>query len=138
MVRIRVFLQAIAVLHIIGGLLLPVLVETLAFNVYHQHLAHAFKLNSSMPAAETRFLVGILGPTIASWGVLFLYTVKTAFSNPNPRAWWFIVIACMVWAPYDSWLSISHGVNLNAYLNLVVLACIAIPMFRVRRSFFAK
>ena len=135
---IKKFLQLIACLHIVGGIVLPFLVETSVFNVYLQHLEHAFNLENKGPGAEIRFLVGLLGPTIASWGILFLFAINTGFSNPNPRAWWFIIIACTVWAPYDSWISQTHGVYLNAIFNCIVYVCIMIPMLMVRPIFFEK
>lgn len=109
MARIQYFLQIVAFLHIVGGLLLPFLVYTPVFYPYYQHLAQAFDRETSASRAEVGFLVGLIGPTIASWGVLFLYTVNSAFADPNPRAWWSIVIACMVWAPYDRGCSFKRS-----------------------------
>ncbi len=136
MKTIKKFLQLIACLHIVGGILLPFLVEIPVFNIYLQHLVHAFKLENKTTGVEIRFLVGLLGPTIASWGILFLFAINTGFSNPNPRAWWFIVIACVVWAPYDSWISLNYGVYLNAIFNCIVFVCIMIPMLMVKKVFF--
>ncbi len=138
MEKTKKFLQLIACLHIVGGILLPFLVDTAVFTGYLQHLAHAFKLENKGAGAEIRFLVGLLGPTIASWGILFLFAINTGFANPNPRAWWFIVIACTVWAPYDSGISLTHGVYLNAIFNCIVYVCIMIPMLIVRPIFFEK
>ncbi len=135
---IKKFLQLIACLHIVSGILLPFLVDTPVFTVYLQHFAHAFSLENKGTGAEIRFLVGLLGPTIASWGILFLFAINTGFSNPNPRTWWFIVIACIVWAPYDSWISLSHGVYLNAIFNCIVFVCIIVPLLVVRPIFFEK
>ncbi len=135
---IKKFLQLIAFLHVVGGILLPFLVETPVFNVYLQHLAHAFNFENKGAGVEIRFLVGLLGPTIASWGILFLFAINTGFANPGPRAWWFIVIACIVWAPYDSWISLNHGVYLNAIFNCIVFVCIMIPMLIVKKVFFHR
>lgn len=133
--KVKKFLQIIACLHIVGGMMLPFLAQMPIFNFYYQHLADAFNNEIPRVGAETKFLVGIIGPTIASWGVLFLYVVNTAFANPNYRSWWFIVIACLVWAPYDSLLSIYYGVYLNAILNFIAFVCIVIPMLVVRPYF---
>jgi hypothetical protein len=135
MSKIKRFLQIIAGLHIVGGVLLPFLAELAIFNFYYQHLPDAFNSEILGLGPGTKFLVGILGPTIASWGILFLYVVNTAFANPNRRSWWFIVMACLVWAPYDSVLSIYYGVYLNALLNFIVFVAIMIPMLIVRPKF---
>jgi hypothetical protein len=48
-------------------------------------------------------------------------------------AWWTIIIAGLIWAPYDSWLSIQHGIYLNAIFNGVVFYCIVVVMLLVRK-----
>lgn len=131
-------LQLIAVLHIIGGLLLPLIAETSLFNRYHQHLIQVFDITDNDSSAVIQFLFGILGPTIASWGILFLFSIHTAFANPNPTSWWFIILACTIWAGYDSLLSLSYGVYLNAIFNGIVFTCILIPILLVRKAFVNK
>jgi hypothetical protein len=81
--------------------------------------------------------MAIFGPTIASWGVLFLYAVNSAFSRPSPQAWWFMFTACLVWAPYDSIFSLQHGIYLNAIFNAVALVLIMTPLLLLRKHFFA-
>ncbi|MEE9412182.1 MAG: hypothetical protein V3V22_03925 [Methylococcales bacterium] len=132
------FLQLIAVLHIIGGLLLPWLVQTSLADDYVLSIMQNFKVNDPGADRLVRFLVGILGPTIASWGVLLLYVVNSFFHQPTITAWWTIIIAGLVWAPYDSWLSIQHGIYLNATFNGVVFFSIMIVLLIVRKLIIKK
>ncbi len=131
-------LQLIAILHIIGGVMLPWLVQTSLADEYVLSIMQNFQVNESGADTVVRFLIGILGPTIASWGVLLLYVVNSAFRQPTFAAWWTIVIACLIWAPYDSWLSIQHGIYLNAIFNGIVFCSIIIVMLMVRKCFIQK
>ena len=131
-------LQIIALIHIVTGLLLPLVVQTRFFDVYNQHLAIAFNLADDNSADAIKFLVGIIGPTISSWGMLFLFSINSAFANPTRKAWWFIVIACAIWAIYDSLLSLSYGIYLNAIFNGVVFIGIMIPMLISKQLFVTK
>ena len=133
--RAKTFLQLIAIAHILGGLLLPFLVNTSLFAVYNSRLYQTLGFGQEL-RANVNFLTGIFGPTIASWGVLFLYVISTAFENPDKRGWWAIFFSCVVWAPYDSLLSIQQGIYINALINLIVALAILIPVFITRKHFF--
>ena len=133
--NIKIFLQMIAIAHIVGGILLPFLVNTLLFATYNSLLYQALGFEASGQNAEINFLIGLFGPTIASWGVLFLYVVSTAFKNPDKKGWWAIFLCCVAWAPYDSLLSIQKGIFINALINLISALAILIPLFMARNQF---
>jgi len=125
----------IAIAHIVGGILLPFLVNTTLFATYNSLLYQALGFEASGQNAEINFLIGLFGPTIASWGVLFLYVVSTAFKNPDKKGWWAIFLCCLAWAPYDSLLSIQKGIYINALINLISALAILIPLFMARNHF---
>jgi hypothetical protein len=136
-ILIKRFLQAIAVVHIIVGLLFPWIVDSPLFDHYKQHLHLVFNTSQFISGQQASFLMAILGPTIASWGVLFLYAINSGFTRPSPQAWWFMFSACVVWAPYDSIYSLQHGIYLNAIINAVAFAMIMSPLLIVRKHFFS-
>ena len=133
--NIKIFLQMIAIAHIVGGIFLPFLVNTPLFATYNSLLYQALGFEASGQNAEINFLIGLFGPTIASWGVLFLYVVSTAFKNPDKKGWWAIFLCCVAWAPYDSLLSIQKGIFINALINLISALAILIPLFMARNQF---
>ena len=133
--KIKIFLQMIAIAHIVGGILLPFLVNTPLFATYNSLLYQALGFEAAGQNAEINFLIGLFGPTIASWGVLFLYVVSTAFKNPDKKGWWAIFLCCLAWAPYDSLLSIQKGIYINALINLISALAILIPLFMARNHF---
>jgi hypothetical protein len=134
--KLRMFLQLIAIAHIIGGILLPLLVNTRLFSTYNALVNQALGFETAGENDEINFLIGLFGPTIASWGVLFLYVVTTAFKNLDKRGWWAIFASCILWAPYDSMLSIQRGIYINALINLISALTILIPLFMARKHFF--
>jgi len=134
--KFRIFLQLIAIAHIVGGILLPFLVNTPLFSTYNALVNQALGFETTGKSTDINFLIGLFGPTIASWGVLFLYVVTTAFKNLDRRGWWAIFACCILWAPYDSILSIQRGIYVNALINLISALMILIPLFMARKYFF--
>jgi hypothetical protein len=136
----KTWLQLIAILHIIGGLSLPAVIETGVFDLYvslNSALAHF--LHAGLAGSErTPFQVGLFGPTLASWGILFLFGVQAAFDKPTRAAWWSLCLAVLVWAPYDSLLSWREGIYVNILVDLLVFVSILVPLLAVRRHFFAR
>ena len=135
---IKYFLQTIAVWHIIVGLFFPWIVESPLFDHYREHLHQVFNIHQDNAKQQALFLMAIFGPTIASWGVLYLFAISSGFARPSPQAWWFILLACVVWAPYDSILSLQHGIYLNAIINAVAFVMMVTPLLIVRKHFFAS
>ena len=129
------FLQTIALAHIVVGAALPWLVETAIFNNYHAQLRQVFDATGDNAEQQARFLMGIFGPTIVSWGILFLYAVNSGFSRPTPQAWWFMLAACLAWAPFDSILSLQQGMSLNAIINAIAFPAIVLPLLLAKKHF---
>lgn len=131
----KIFLQLYAIAHIIGGLLLPWLVDSVLLTEYNRALAEAFSLGDTTSRAQASFLTGLMGPTIASWGLLFLLLLDYAFAHPDRRIWWGLVLAGLLWAPYDSFLSWQHGIYLNVLMNTLSLFALLVPLSLVRHNF---
>jgi len=128
----RRWLQTLAVIHIIGGLLLPVMVYTSLATPYFTHLQSAFP--DSNPES-LRFLIGVFGPTVASWGLLFFYAIGKAFESRTRKDWWFLVSAVLIWSVIDTAFSIANNVFAHFYLNGAVLALLLIPLLLTNKHF---
>ena len=94
------FLSLLAILHIIVGLTLPFLVNTRLFNYYNEQMLGAFNTSSIESLELGKFMLGILGPSIASWGVLFFipcpaciqYRFHQRMDNHDRRHRWMVYI----------------------------------------------
>jgi hypothetical protein len=133
--RLKIFLQLVAIAHILGGIFLPLLVNSPLFATYNTLLYQALGAETTVQNSAINFLMGLFGPTIASWGVLFLYVVSTAFKNPDPKGWWVIFLSCIVWALRQPVVH-SAEIPINAFINLVSAFAILIPLFMARKHFF--
>lgn len=129
------FLLLYAFAHIVGGLLLPCLVDTALFTHYNNAVATAFNTQDAAARAQASYLSALMGPTVASWGLLFALAVQQSFAKPTRMAWWGMLGAGLLWAPHDSWLAWQHGIYLNALINGASLLALLAPLCLVRHNF---
>ena len=131
-------LEILAILHIIIGMMLPFLIDSWLFTYYNKQLLAAFNTDSAEAQELGKFMLGILGPAIASWGVLFLFMVRYAYSTASKAAWFYLLAAIIGWSAYDMALSIIAGVYLNVIIDLVVLVVLLTPLILSRSHFLKK
>lgn len=128
----KCWLQVLAIIHIIGGLLLPILVYTPLAAPYFALLQTA--LPDSNPQS-LKFLIGVFGPTVASWGLLFFYAIGKAFESRTRKDWWILVSAVLIWSVLDTAFSIVNNVFAHFYLNGLVLVLFLVPLILTRKHF---
>ena len=77
----------------------------------------------NLPAGQafSPFFVAILGPTIASWGILFSAVVTQFYVAPSPGLWKALVLSVALWAPLDTGLCLYFGVYGGAVVNAIVV-----------------
>jgi len=78
------------------------------------------------------FFVAILGPTIASWGVLFGTLVTQYFATPSAYLWRAMIIAVVIWAPLDTALCLKFGLYGGAIINGFVAITLLVLLAGVR------
>lgn len=78
------------------------------------------------------FLLAVLGPTIASWGVLFTAVVRQYADYPTRRLWNALLIAVLVWAPLDTGLCLYFGVTGGVIVNGIVVVILLGLLFKVK------
>lgn len=132
MAGVEKWLKFIAIIHIIGGLLLPFIVFTPIDTPYFEHLQKAFPQGD---LASMKFLIGVFGPTVASWGLLFYYAVCKAFQSKTPRDWWLLFAAVMVWLVFDTTFSLFFGITAHLYINGLVAIIILLPLLKLKAHF---
>jgi hypothetical protein len=135
---VKRWLQLIAVGHIVLGVLLPLVVQLELVRPYFDMMAQVFALKNNESASLMRFLIGVFGPTVASWGVLFWAVVTQSFRMRSKSGWWLMIAAAVVWAVYDSVYSSLYGLWIHAVINGAVFVAIVLPLWWVRREFDEK
>ncbi|MDG9922711.1 MULTISPECIES: TIGR01777 family oxidoreductase [unclassified Pseudomonas] len=75
-----------------------------------------------------RTMVGLFGPTVASWGLLFSLLVFLYREHGHRQIKPAIFAALLVWCLLDSAISLYFGLLWHAYLNTAAVLSIAIPL----------
>jgi len=115
-------------LHVIAGLALFIS----AFVPGAQELlASTAKLEGDL---NSPFLLAVLGPTVASWGVLFTAVVRQFVDYPTRRLWNAMLLSIAVWAPLDTALCWYFGVYGGIVVNSAVAVVLVALLFNVRPS----
>lgn len=125
-------LKIIGLAHVVGGLALT---TVLFIEPTHPFLLEVLYGSSSVPnQAQIFFWFSILGPTIASWGLLFYSAIYQYFLNPNNQAFYLMAGSVLLWAPLDSALCIYNGIYIAALGNFVVFFIIMFLLYRVKKQ----
>jgi len=82
-----------------------------------------------------RWVYGILGATVAGWGVLLLFVARVPFKKKERWSRQAILVCLAVWFPLDTALSLYHGVYLNAAFNATLAMAIGLPAAITGRFF---
>lgn len=112
-------LRLIGGLHIAGGLLL----FAAGFSPATMRLLESF-LTGNEAYVWSAFFASVLGPTIASWGVLFTALVNQFYAAPSTSTWRTLVLSVVVWAPLDTALCLRYGIYTGAAVNTVVVVAL--------------
>ncbi len=126
------WLKCLAVVHIVGGLLLPMLALTSLIEPYLASLENKF---SSSNSDSLRFMLGVFGPTVASWGLLFYFAVHKAFISKTHKEWQLLIMALLIWALLDSIYSLYFGITIHILINGITLLLFLFPLLIVRKQF---
>ena len=115
---IEKLLLTVAVAHVIAGVSLAFLpfVPSVQFTVA------SVIFGEGKATAEVMFLICVFGPTVASWGILFIALVRSFFRNPTRNSWWALVLSIAVWVLLDSALCVYYALYPAVALNVAVAA----------------
>jgi len=89
-------------------------------------------------AAYRDFIMGVLGATMAGSALVTAWVVAIPFARRERWAWACVATALVAWAPFDTGLSLYHGVTINAAFNVMPIVMIAAPLIATRRAFFGR
>lgn len=135
----RKWLFAVGLLLVVFGLALAFLNQTPLFDaLFNNHINPVFWFSKEIPpqaAAFQRWIYGVLGATIAGWGVFTVFLVHYPFRNREKWSWNAIGLGITVWFIPDTALSLYFNVMFNAAFNTLVFASVMIPLLFTRHEF---
>lgn len=131
--RLNMFLYFIAIAHIGIGISLPLLVVSGAFDSYVDYFHQITMAQLDQPSLRSeKVLIALFGPTIASWGLLFLILVHFGIKQLSRFSYAILVTAILSWAIYDSLISYWFSLNINLAINILAFSAILIPLSIIR------
>jgi len=125
-------LKLIAIAHIIGGIGLWLLYFATPLHTPLLQLIYSNQPEKLVNIPQLAFWLCILGPTIASWGLLFLALNHQYHITPTIFLWRCMAGAVLLWAPLDSTLCLLNGIVAGAAGNAAVTLALFILLWRCR------
>ncbi|MGE8362265.1 TIGR01777 family oxidoreductase [Pseudomonas sp.] len=131
------WLLAVGIGHIVLGVVLAFAAHFSITDDYFQQL-YASTGSADLPSAAydslLRTMVGLFGPTVASWGVLLCVLVSLYYRHGHAVIKPALFVALLVWCVLDSSISLYFGLTMHAYLNSAAALSIAIPLLLLKPS----
>ena len=121
-------LRLVGPIHIVAGLL----VFTIGFLPNLQDMLMPY-FSDGDQTIWSAFFFSVLGPTIASWGVLFTALVAQFFAAPSIAVWRALLFSVLIWAPLDTALCLKYGILIGVVINSVVAIGLVLLLLSVRR-----
>ena len=126
-------LYAMAWLHVLGGLLLPFIGQfEFAVEFVNSNLA------GTAAQAGAVFWIGVFGPTVASWGILFLCLLNNYFTQPSVLVWRSLLSAVLLWGLMDTSYCLLNGVPQALFTNIPAILLLLVPLLLVHPKRLAK
>lgn len=120
--------------HVALGVVLAFAAHLPLTQPYFEYL-HA-SVSATPPSAEyqalLRTMVGLFGPTVASWGLLLSVLVLLYRRHGHAPIKPAIFAALLLWCLLDSAISVHFNLALHAYLNAAAALSIALPLLFLR------
>jgi hypothetical protein len=136
----RNWLLAVCAMVIVFGLIIALLSWSPLFGIFNE-LVNGVFWNGSAPDANTGQFVlwayGMLGATMAGWGVTLAFIVYHPYTKKERWAWNSIVIGLSVWFVIDTLMSVYTRAYFNVGVNVLLIIMAGIPLLMSRKSFNA-
>ena len=133
------WLIAVAVLIAVFGVSIALLNETELFDLFSDQINPVFWDTKSVDTNAHDFqhwVYGVLGATVAGWGVFLAFVAHYPFKRKEPWAWNCVAAGMAVWFVVDSYISLSVGNYFNELaVNVPLLVLVMLPLWFTRHEF---
>ena len=133
------WLYTVAIIVIVFGLALAFLNQTALFDtLFNNQINPVFWSASQVDTNTSAFQgwnYGVLGSTVAGWGVLIAFIAYYPFKRKEKWAWNSLAVGVGLWFVVDTAISLYSRVYFNALFNTMLLLLLALPLIFTRRSF---
>ncbi len=118
------------------GIFMAIFNQTAIFGLFNNQIDPVFWGSTPIPEAFTQFqgwVYGVLGSTMAGWGIMLLFIIQYPFRQREKWAWNAIAISLGFWYLLDTGISLYFGVNFNAVFNTLLLVFLIPPLLGTRK-----
>ena len=120
------WLYAVALLHLLVGVMLTWAGNTALFDSYHMNIDAAF-WGTQVPAG-TRALqvwwIALFGATIQSYALFMWALIRLGDRHKSSTAWGWLLVAIIIWAPQDMLISWQASVYSHIWVDCFALLCL--------------
>lgn len=135
---------AAVAMHLIAGVLLPIIVNLPLLDDYHQATVAAFWGREAVPAAALalqRWWMALFGPTVQAAAIWMGALAWIGARHRLPVAWGALLAGLVFWAPQDMAISLRAGAWGHVWLDSLALAAMLPPLaylfFTDRKAYHA-
>jgi hypothetical protein len=126
---------------VVFGLGMATLNRTPLFAIFDSQVNPLFWESDPLPAGVNEFLgwvYGVLGATMAGWGVFLAFIACYPFRNRERWAWYALLLGLSLWYLTDTAISLYFGVVFNALFNTAIFILAMLPLFFTRQEFLSS
>lgn len=105
---------------------------------FNSQINPVFWSEGAVPLQANLFLqwiYGVLGATIAGWGIVMTYITLFPFKNREKWSWNCLLTASTIWFIVDSYLSFKYNVHFNLLFNCLIYFLFLPPLLFTRKYF---
>ena len=120
------------------GVLLALFNATPLFALFDRQINPVFWGTVDIPGEARDFqkwVYGVLGATLAGWGVFLAFIAHYPFKRREKWAWNCILAGLLVWFVIDTAISLNFKVYFNAAFNTVLFVAVVLPLWFSRKHF---
>lgn len=123
---------------IVFGVLMAIFNQSAIFDLFNNQIDPVFWGDTPPPEAYAQhqgWVYGVLGATMAGWGLMLFFIVKYPFRQREKWAWTATTTSLGCWYLLDTAISLYFGVVFNAVFNTLLLLLVLPPLVVTRKAF---
>ena len=132
------YLLILSIIIVTFGIFMALFNQSPIFDLFNNQIDPVFFSDSPIPGSYAQFqgwVYGVLGSTMAGWGVMIFFIVQNPFRQREKWAWNAIAVSLGFWYLLDTGISLYFGVTFNAVFNTVLVLLLAPPLGSTRKVF---
>lgn len=129
------WLYAVALAHLLGGLLVSWAGGSMLFDGYLASLEQAFWPEAAPVSARQQqvWWLALFGATVQSFSLYMLALVHIGSQIRQPRVWAWLIAGLLLWAPQDLFFSLQAGIWSHLLIDSLALLALLPPLFWLYR-----